>query len=74
MIVYKINILKALKNKGYSMYRIQKEKLFGSSIITKLNNNDTSISLATVNTLCGLLDCSINDILEYIPDDTESEK
>ena len=69
-----INILKALKNKGYSMYRIQKEKLFGSSIITKLNNNDTSISLATVNTLCGLLDCSINDILEYIPDDTESEK
>lgn len=32
-IVYKIDVLSALKEKGYSTYKLRKEKLLGESVI-----------------------------------------
>lgn len=74
MVRYKINVLQALKAKGYSSYKLQKEKIISHSTESKLRNNDTTISLSTVNTICRLLECDINDILEYIPGDTEKDQ
>jgi putative transcriptional regulator len=40
--------------------------------ITKLYNEQTDgVKFETLNALCHVLDCSIGDIIEYIPDDPE---
>lgn len=70
MLQYKINILEALKAKGYTTYKIRKDKLIGEAQMQKLRTSEI-ISKDTLNTLCCLLDCQPGDILEYIPDELE---
>ena len=70
MIAYSIDILAALKEKGYSTYRIRKEKLFGEAQLQKLRSNEL-VSKETLNTLCKLLNCQPGELLKYIPDDSE---
>lgn len=67
-IVYKIDIIEALKNNGYSTYQIQKQKLLNQTTMQKFRNGNTNITVANVNTICTLLNCQPGDILEYIPD------
>ena len=69
MIAYSIDILAALEEKGYSSYRIRKEKLFGEAQLQKLRSNEL-VSKETLNTLCRLLNCQPGEILKYIPDDS----
>lgn len=69
MLIYKIDILNALKEIGYTSYKIRKEKLIGEAQLTKIRNGEIA-SKETLNTLCRLLQCQPGDILEYI-DDTE---
>lgn len=61
---YKIDILEALKEKGYSSYSLRKEKLLSESTIQKLRSGE-GISWDNLETLCKLLECDISDILEY---------
>lgn len=68
MLKYKINILEALKARGYTTYKIRKDKLIGEAQMQKLRTSEI-ISKDTLNTLCRLLDCQPGDILEYIPDE-----
>ena len=56
MLKYKINILEALKEKGYTSYKIRRGDI---------------ASKETLNTICRLLDCQPGDILEYINSDQE---
>ena len=67
MIRYKIDILSALKDKGYTQNKIRVEKLIGQSYLTQLRNKEL-VSWKTINTLCTLLNCQPGDILEYVPD------
>lgn len=67
MIKYKIDILSALKNTGYSQNRIRNEKLIGQSYLTQLRHYEL-VSWKTIDTICRLLDCQPGDILEYVPD------
>ena len=39
-IIYKKDILAALKDAGYSTYRLRKEKLLGESTSQQLRNNE----------------------------------
>ncbi len=61
---YKIDVLEALKEKGYSSYILRKEKLLSESTIQKLRSGE-GVSWDNLDTLCKLLDCDISDILEY---------
>ena len=61
---YKIDILEALKEKGYSSYNLRKEKLLSESTIQKLRSGE-GVSWDNLDTLCRLLDCDISAILEY---------
>ena len=72
MISYKIDVLDALKKKGYSTYRLRKEKILGENTIECLRNHQ-SVSFSTLNTLCRLLDCKVGDIIYYKPDDPSTE-
>ena len=61
---YKINVLDALKEKGYSSYTLRKEKLLSESTIQKLREGE-GVAWDNLDTLCRLLDCDISELLEY---------
>lgn len=63
---YKINIIQALKEAGYSTYRLRKEKLLGEATIQKLRNNEL-VSWDNISTICKLLNCQPGDIVRYLP-------
>lgn len=67
MLKYKMDILDALKGKGYTSYKIRKDKLIGEAQLTKIRNGEIA-SKETLNTICRLLGCQPGDILEYISD------
>lgn len=62
---YKIDVLSALKEKGYSSTRIREEKLIGQSYLQQLRHGEL-VSWKTMDVLCSLLDCQIGDIVEYV--------
>ena len=65
MLRYKIDILEELKAKGYSSYKLRKEKIMGEAQIQKIRENEL-VSKESLNTICKLLNCQPGDILEYI--------
>lgn len=71
MIIFK-DILKKLSAAGWSTYRLQKEKQISNGVISRLRAGD-SISTNTVDTICRLLHCQPNDIMEYIEVDVTEE-
>ena len=70
-IVYKTNILDELKKSGYSSYILRNEKLLSESTMSKLRNNNSTLTLENLSTICSLLNCQPGDIIEYIPDEIE---
>lgn len=68
MLKYKIDILVKLKEKGYTSYKIRKEKLIGEAQLTKIRKGEIA-SKETLNTICKLLNCQPGDILEYIEEE-----
>lgn len=68
---YKMNVLSALKEKGYTSTRIRAEKLLSQSTLQKFRNGQ-GVSWENIETLCKLLDCQPGDIMEYIPDPPET--
>ena len=74
IIIFNINILDALKNKGYTTYILQKKVGISAAITTKLKKNDAmTFNMETICKICELLDCQPGDILEYVPDDATAE-
>ena len=67
MIEFKIDIMQALKEHGYTSYRLRKEKIFGEATMTKFRNQEY-INFENLNILCRLLECQPEDIIEYVPD------
>ena len=71
MLRYKIDVLKELKNNGYSTYRRRNDKLMGEAQIQKIRSGEIA-SKESLNTVCKLLGCQPGDFLEYVPDEKES--
>ena len=72
-IVYKINVLQALKEKGYNTNKIRKEKIMGEAMLQKLREG-RMVSWATFETLCALLDCQPADLIAYEKGEGVAEK
>lgn len=66
-IKYKIDIMAALKEKGYTSTRIRNEKLIGQSYLQQIRH-DEIVSWKTIDTICTLLQCQPGDILEHVPE------
>lgn len=64
---YKIDVLEALKEKGYNSNRIRTEALLSQSTLQKFRKNQ-GVSWENIETLCKLLECQPGDLLEYKPD------
>ena len=69
-LAYKIDVLIALKNAGYSTYKIRIDKLLSESTVQKLRKG-LPISWENISALCTMLNCQPGDILEFIPDDVK---
>lgn len=69
---YKIDILEALKEAGYSSTRLRKEKLMGESYMTQLRRGEM-VSWKTIETICALLDCQPGDLIEYAKEEATDE-
>ena len=64
-IVYKIDVLAALKEAGYNTTKIRKDKIMGEAMLQKLRSGQM-VSWATLETLCELLNCQPADLIEYV--------
>jgi putative transcriptional regulator len=64
---YKIDVVDALKAKGFYPQKIRKEKLLSESTMTKLRRGEP-VSWENLEMICKLLECQPGDIIEYIDD------
>ena len=64
---YKIDVLAALKDAGYSSYRLRKENLLGEHYMSQLRRGEL-VSWKTLETICILLKCQPGDIMELAQD------
>lgn len=68
---FKIDVLQALKDKGYTSYSFRQNKLLGESTLTKLRKGE-GVSWDSIETICKLLECQPSDFLIY-SDDEEAQ-
>ncbi len=61
---YKVDILAALKEAGYSTYRLRKERIFAEATLQKFRQGIV-VSQTQLEKLCELLDCQPGDLLCY---------
>ena len=61
---YKIDVLNALKEKGYNTNKIRTEGLLSQSTLQKFRNQQ-GVSWENLETLCRLLDCQPGDLIEF---------
>lgn len=57
-----------MKRRGISQYRLLKEYKFSAGQLDRLRKNE-NISTYTLNQLCKILRCPVEDIVEYIEDE-----
>ena len=70
MFSYKIDVLKALSERGYTSTRMRKEKIMSEATLQNLRKGK-GITTDTINTICIILRCQPSDILEIEPTDEE---
>lgn len=66
---YRMNVLDELKKKGYSSYRLRKERIIGEFQVQQLRAGEI-VSNTILDRLCALLDCQPGDLLEHVPEDS----
>ena len=67
-IIYRKDILTALRENGYNTTRLRRENILSEGVIQSLREGKY-ISLANVSKICELLRCQPGDILEYVPEE-----
>ena len=58
-----------MKKRGISQYKLLKDYHFSAGQLSRLRKNE-NISTYTINTLCKILDCKIEDVAVYLEEDT----
>ena len=61
---------KTIKKKKVSTYALREKLGVGANTLTRMRANKY-LSLRTVEDFCRILDCRIQDIVEYVPDEKE---
>lgn len=70
-IIYKFDVLQALKERGYNTNRLRKEKLLAEGVLQALREG-RAISFANLEKLCDLLDCQPGDLLQFVREEHEA--
>ena len=64
---------KTMKNRGVSQYKLIKEYHFSTGQLDRLRKNG-NVSTYTLDQLCQILDCGLEDIARYQPDAEDKAK
>ena len=64
-VIYKIDVLSALKERGFSTYKLRRYKLLSESTIQLLRKGEL-VSWENISRICEMLDCQPGDLLEYV--------
>ncbi len=67
MVVSYAPLWKTMQERRATTYTLQVKGNISSSTIRRLKAGD-SVSTNTLDALCKVLSCTINDIIEYLPD------
>lgn len=70
MLIYKIDVIEALKESGYNSTKILKENLLGQSAMQKLRKGEM-VGIKTLDQICKLLDMQPGNIIKYVEDKPE---
>ena len=70
---YKIDVVQALCDKGFTSYKIKQNSLLSQGTLKKLKDGG-NVTLETLDAVCCMLRCNIEDIIEIKPDDTDKIK
>ena len=62
-------LLRLLEEKGYTSYRIRKEKILGQATLTAIKNGTGGLDHRSISKLCEVLNCQPGDIREYTSDE-----
>ena len=62
---FKIDVLEALKAKGYTTYTLRKENILSQSTLQKLREGK-GLSWENIERICGLLECQPGALIEYV--------
>lgn len=57
-----------MRQKGITTYTLIKNYSFSRGTLDSLKHN-CNISTATLNDLCKILSCNVEDVLRYVPDE-----
>ncbi|MFG6377537.1 MAG: helix-turn-helix transcriptional regulator [Lachnospiraceae bacterium] len=68
MLVYKIDVLKTLKEAGYNTTTLRKEKLLNESAIQYLREGKP-VGAKALDNICMLLDMQPGNIIKYVETD-----
>lgn len=63
-LVYKIDVLQALKERGYNTTKLRKERLLAEGTIQKLRDREP-ISWGNIAKICEMLDCQPDYFIEF---------
>lgn len=74
MLKYKINVADALERRGFNTYKAKTTKILSQNTLKKIKNEDTNISLESLNRICILLDLQPKDLIEYVEDEREKNR
>ena len=66
------NLWKTMKSKGVSQYKLIKEFGISTGQLDRLRKNE-NVNVYTLNTLCSILDCNIEDIATYVKDESNEQ-
>ena len=67
MISYE-NLWRTMKEKGVTQYALIKKRGVSPSQITRMKRNE-SVSTHTIEMFCRILDCRVEDVMEYIKEE-----
>ena len=65
-------LFKLLIDKKLSNAELAEKAGVSANIITRLKR-DKYLSLDTIEKICNVLDCKVDDILEFVPESTENK-
>lgn len=71
---YKFNVGDALERVGVNLYKAKTTNVLSQNTLKKIKNEDTTISLESLNRVCVILDMQPKDIIMYVEDAEERKK
>ena len=69
MLRFKKDVMKALREKGYTANRMRNEKLFGGATLGKMRHRQI-VSMNELNRVCRLLEEQPGELIEYVEDNS----